>query len=161
MWNRDLQSVRNRSPLLLPPCALPVLHCGSFPWAAVLKDESAPAWALYGLQFLSVNIHLHYGSSWAAVWIVPLHDCRGNCFSSFSSPSLTLVLTGLFLRSFPITLHYHAVLCLFSHTPSLRPPAWLRAQLCLQWVTEDGWNQQCPAWGSPSFSSQREFQYTS
>lgn len=119
MWNRDLLLVCNRSPLLLPPCTLPPLQCGSFPWAAVLKYEPVPTWALNGLQFLSVNIHLlHYGPPWAAVWIVPLHNCRGNFFSSFSSLSLTLVLTGFFPRSFPITLHCHAVVCLFSHTPS-------------------------------------------
>lgn len=135
------------------PLALPPLQCGSFPWAAVLQDEPTPAWALRGLQFPSVNIHLlRCGSS------------RG-CSVDSSSPQLWGKLLQLFLLSFPDFGPHRALSHVFSHHSSLpcralpflthsfpEAPAWLRAQLCLQWVTEAGWDQQCPAWGSPSLS---------
>lgn len=126
------------------------------PWAAVLQDEPAAAWALHGLQFPSVNIHLlHCGSS------------MGYSVDS-APPQLQGRLLQLFLSSFPNFGAHRALFQIFSHHSSLpcsalpflthsfpEAPAWLRAQLCLQWVTEAGWSQQCPAWGSPGLSSQR------
>jgi len=53
MGNEGPWSVhKGSSLLLLPPHAFPLLQRGSFPWAAVLQDKSAPVWALCQLWFL-------------------------------------------------------------------------------------------------------------
>ena len=85
-----------------------------------------------------------------------LHGLQGSLCSgswgTFPPPrSLTLVFTGLFVTCFvppPLPL-----LCFLSFLKYLFAD---RLSCALQWgCCGAGWNRLCPAWGSPSLSSQR------
>lgn len=152
---------------LLPPYTFPLLHHGSFPWAAVLLKQTALSWvptSHHSFQKASCCMNTSTCSSWsslqAAVEFFTGHRGTGY-FTMVSSVDYIIV------SNFPHLGSAGLFVSLLSHSCCaaliLPCPKYAITEVQLLGISFGGhwvhfgasWNWLCPKWGEPPVSSER------